>query len=79
MVCALNNNGANNIWEHALLENGSKLLKKKPVAKDLIRFVLHSCIPTYFQFYFPVSNKNISKPSICNVHMHSKKIMKMDY
>lgn len=38
MVCALNNNGANNIWEHALLENGSKLMKKKPVAKDPIRF-----------------------------------------
>lgn len=34
MVCALNNNGANNIWEHVLLENGSKLLKKKPNPKD---------------------------------------------
>uniref|UniRef100_V5GWK4 ARF GTPase-activating protein GIT2 n=1 Tax=Anoplophora glabripennis TaxID=217634 RepID=V5GWK4_ANOGL len=34
MVCSLNNNGANNIWEHALLENGSKLMKKKPNAKD---------------------------------------------
>ncbi|KAJ8917783.1 hypothetical protein NQ315_010689 [Exocentrus adspersus] len=34
MVCTLNNNGANNIWEHALLENGSKLMKKKPNAKD---------------------------------------------
>lgn len=37
MVCTLNNNGANNIWEHALLENGGKLLKKKPSAKDPIR------------------------------------------
>ncbi|XP_066152065.1 ARF GTPase-activating protein Git [Euwallacea fornicatus] len=36
MVCTLNNNGANNIWEHALLENGSKLLKKKPSPKDPI-------------------------------------------
>ncbi|KAJ8933936.1 hypothetical protein NQ314_013692 [Rhamnusium bicolor] len=34
MVCSLNNNGANNIWEHVLLENGSKLMKKKPNAKD---------------------------------------------
>lgn len=37
MVCTLNNNGANNIWEHALLENGAKLMKKKPNAKDPIR------------------------------------------
>ncbi|CAG9861800.1 unnamed protein product [Phyllotreta striolata] len=36
MVCTLNNNGANNIWEHALLENGAKLIKKKPNAKDPI-------------------------------------------
>ncbi|CAH1969209.1 unnamed protein product [Acanthoscelides obtectus] len=36
MVYALNNNGANNIWEHALFENGSKLMKKKPTAKDSI-------------------------------------------
>ncbi|CAH1112515.1 unnamed protein product [Psylliodes chrysocephalus] len=36
MVCTLNNNGANNIWEHALLENGAKLMKKKPNAKDPI-------------------------------------------
>ncbi|CAH0554454.1 unnamed protein product [Brassicogethes aeneus] len=34
MLQALNNNGANNIWEHSLLENGSKLLKRKPTAKD---------------------------------------------
>ncbi|XP_030764159.1 ARF GTPase-activating protein GIT2 [Sitophilus oryzae] len=34
MVMTLNNNGANNIWEHLLLENGAKLLKKKPTAKD---------------------------------------------
>ncbi|XP_023014310.1 ARF GTPase-activating protein GIT1 [Leptinotarsa decemlineata] len=34
MVYSLNNNGANNIWEHTLLENGSKLMKKKPNAKD---------------------------------------------
>ncbi|KAH1012346.1 ARF GTPase-activating protein Git [Dendroctonus ponderosae] len=34
MVTTLNNNGANNIWEHTLLENGSKLLKKKPGLKD---------------------------------------------
>ncbi|KAL1494896.1 hypothetical protein ABEB36_010410 [Hypothenemus hampei] len=34
MVTTLNNNGANNIWEHALLENGSKLLKKKPGPRD---------------------------------------------
>ncbi|XP_028138222.1 ARF GTPase-activating protein Git [Diabrotica virgifera virgifera] len=34
MVYALNNNGANNIWENALLENGGKLMKKKPNAKD---------------------------------------------
>lgn len=37
MVCTLNNNGANNIWEHTLLENGSKLMKKKPNAKDTLR------------------------------------------
>ncbi|KAG5880540.1 hypothetical protein JTB14_026773 [Gonioctena quinquepunctata] len=36
MVYSLNNNGANNIWEHALLENGSKLMKKKPNPKDSI-------------------------------------------
>ncbi|XP_056640108.1 ARF GTPase-activating protein Git [Diorhabda sublineata] len=36
MVCTLNNNGANNIWEHVLLENGAKLMKKKPTAKDSI-------------------------------------------
>ncbi|CAG9761138.1 unnamed protein product [Ceutorhynchus assimilis] len=36
MFYTLNNNGANNIWEHALLENGSKLLRKKPNAKDPI-------------------------------------------
>ncbi|KAJ8960016.1 hypothetical protein NQ318_009452 [Aromia moschata] len=33
MVCSLNNNGANNIWEHVLLENGSKLMKKSPLRK----------------------------------------------
>lgn len=37
MVCTLNNNGANNIWEHTLLENGSKLMKKKPNSKDPLR------------------------------------------
>lgn len=37
MVCMLNNNGANNIWEHVLLENGSKLMKKKPSPKDPLR------------------------------------------
>ncbi|XP_050314780.1 ARF GTPase-activating protein Git [Anthonomus grandis grandis] len=36
MVTTLNNNGANNIWEHTLLENGGKLLKKKPSSKDPI-------------------------------------------
>ncbi|CAG9821959.1 unnamed protein product [Phaedon cochleariae] len=36
MVSCLNNNGANNIWEHALLENGGKLMKKKPNAMDSI-------------------------------------------
>ncbi|XP_076265367.1 ARF GTPase-activating protein GIT1 isoform X1 [Rhynchophorus ferrugineus] len=34
MVLALNNNAANNIWEHTLLENGSRLMKKKPGPKD---------------------------------------------
>lgn len=36
MVCALNNNGANNIWEHTLLDNNSKFMKKKPNPKDPI-------------------------------------------
>ncbi|XP_019868941.1 ARF GTPase-activating protein Git isoform X2 [Aethina tumida] len=34
MLHALNNNGANNIWEHVLLENNSKHHKKKPNSKD---------------------------------------------
>ncbi|EFA09439.1 ARF GTPase-activating protein Git [Tribolium castaneum] len=36
MVCTLNNNGANSIWEHNLLENNGKLMKKKPNPKDAI-------------------------------------------
>lgn len=34
MVHALNHSGVNNIWEHALLENNSKLARKKPGPKD---------------------------------------------
>lgn len=34
MLMTLHNNGVNSIWEHSLLENGSKLLKKKPNPKD---------------------------------------------
>lgn len=80
MVCALNNNGANNIWEHALLENGGKLMKKKPNPKDPIRFkgfnIQCLCIKIYI---FSVLNKNISKQSICNVPMLLEKTLKMVY
>lgn len=38
MVHALNHSGVNNIWEHALLENNSKLAKKKPSPKDPLRY-----------------------------------------
>ncbi|XP_071050195.1 ARF GTPase-activating protein Git isoform X2 [Onthophagus taurus] len=34
MVQTLNNSGVNNMWEHTLLENGSKLNKKKPNPRD---------------------------------------------
>jgi G protein-coupled receptor kinase interacting protein 2 len=36
MVYTLNGSGANNIWEHSLLENNSKFMKKKPNPKDPI-------------------------------------------
>lgn len=51
MVCGLNNNGANNIWEHALLENGSKLMKKKPTPKDPLRFI------DIFRSYYILNDK----------------------
>lgn len=35
MVQTLNNNGVNNIWEHCLLDNNSKL-KRKPQSKDAL-------------------------------------------
>ncbi|KAK9889806.1 hypothetical protein WA026_007178 [Henosepilachna vigintioctopunctata] len=34
MLMSLVNNGVNSIWEHLLLENGSKLMKKKPNPRD---------------------------------------------
>lgn len=34
MVQTLNNNGVNNIWEHLLLDNGTKLSKRKPQPRD---------------------------------------------
>lgn len=34
MVQTLNNNGVNNIWEHLLLDNSGKLLKRKPQPKE---------------------------------------------
>lgn len=36
MVQTLNNNGVNNIWEHCLLDNNSKL-KRKPQPKDALQ------------------------------------------
>lgn len=34
LVQTLNSSGVNNIWEHQLLENSSKLNKRKPGPKD---------------------------------------------
>ncbi|GLV34216.1 G protein-coupled receptor kinase interacting ArfGAP [Carabus blaptoides fortunei] len=34
MIQTLNNNGVNKIWEHCLLDNNSKLYKRKPQPKD---------------------------------------------
>ncbi|XP_045475024.1 ARF GTPase-activating protein Git-like [Harmonia axyridis] len=34
MLMTLVNNGVNSIWEHILLENGSKMMKKKPNPRD---------------------------------------------
>lgn len=57
----LNNNGANNIWEHVLLENGSKLMKKKPSPKDPLRqdFYLFLSVPFNKSFHFSVKQEYI--------------------
>lgn len=40
MVHTLNDNGANNIWEHSLLDpSNSKINRRKPQAKDPLQLV----------------------------------------
>lgn len=41
MVHTLNDNGANSIWEHSLLDpSNSKISRRKPQAKDSLQLVI---------------------------------------
>ncbi len=53
MVHALHSNGANTIWEHSLLDpTNSKSGRKKPQAKDPIKYLIKPSQHTIFSLNF---------------------------
>lgn len=67
MVHTLNDNGANSIWEHSLLDPSSlKISRRKPQAKDPLQLVIYTinlimCAERTESFhrYFDVSKDQI--------------------